>query len=734
MTESDICHKCKRPKTAGTTGGFITQFIDICACDALAQSQFSTITVCADCGKRIPTRAGSITQWVFREGSCECARPHPVKKSIDSFVQPTFEGFREDQEEEELSLTAEQFPVDRYKAVAALGQGAAGTVYLCRDRLLGKKVAVKTLLNLSADQLVGFQEEARATARLSHPNIVTVLDFGATDCGVPYMVMDYIPGISMEAHIKTYGPLDEETSRQIFYRLSQALGYAHDQGIYHRDLKPSNIILFETESGIDLRLIDFGIAKVKEVSGLITIYQEKTLAGTPLYMAPDTVRGLDYDQRSEVYSLGCVLFETLSGFPPFQGETAMETISNHASQPIPSLATYLEEPAIEMDWIISKCLAKDKEERFQSMEELGSALQGATTFDAHSSKHETTRTEKTKDPTPTRLVTIGALALLLVGSATVYVLLQNNAKILSASKTLKKESVTSDESEKSKNEVQDVSYFIASAGEEKPYLVHREKGKYLVQGLVKRNKESLKFLINNRNIENLEFSQDDLGGDTLAYLASLPSLKGLTISYCDIDKDTLALVGSLSDLNRMTIVNSPVNNSDYSELTGLSNVREFYLWGVPGKEAILRNISKLKSIEFLGLRDCRYLCDNGIELLTALPKLRALEVVGTPIKGKNIDSLKRLEKLQGLELTEFNEKIVEGLKDMNLLSLSIAHNHDITDKDLMAAAKIKSLKFLHVKECKKISPAFKKYFGSLSPNVKVLMEGSELIAPISLEP
>lgn len=734
MTESDICHKCKRPKTAGTTGGFVTQFIDICACNALAQSQFSTITVCSDCGKHIPRRAGSITQWVFREGSCECARPHPVEKSIDSFVQPAFEGFREDQEEEELPLTAEKFPVERYKAVAALGQGAAGAVYLCRDRLLNKKVAVKTLLNLSADQLVGFQDEARATARLSHPNIVTVLDFGATESGVPYMVMDYVPGISLEAHIKTYGPMDEETTRQIFYRLSQALGYAHDQGIFHRDIKPSNIILFETESGIDLRLIDFGIAKVKEVSGLITLYQEKTLAGTPRYMAPDTVQGLDYDQRSEVYSLGCVLFETLTGTTPFQGETAMETISNHASQPVPTLGAYIEDAGTEIEWIVDKCLSKEKEERFQSMEELGNALQDATSFDASHSKTAIARSEKTNDPTSPKLVALGALMLLLIGGATAYVLLHNNSNKPAESKAAKKKPVTKNETERTKNADQDVSYFISSVGEEKPYLVKRDKGKYLVQGLVKRKKDSLRFLIDNKKIENLEFSQDDLGGDTLADLSSLPSLKGLTISYCDIDKETLKIVGRLSKLKRLTIVNSPVNDCDYSELTGLSNIREFYLWGVPGKEEILRNISKLKTIEFLGLRDCRYLCDNGIELLTVLPKLHALELVGTPIKGKNIDSLKKLKKLRGLELTEFNDEIVEGLKDVNLLSLSIAHNHDITDKDLMAAAKIKSIKFLHVKECKKISPAFKKYFGSVAANVKVLMEGSELIAPISLEP
>lgn len=728
MTESDICQKCQRLKNTGNSGGFFTQFIDICLCDSLQRSQFSTITVCADCRKRIPGREGSITQWVFREGSCQCARPRPVEKSIDSFVQPTFEGFREDREEEELSLDAEQFPVERYKAVAILGHGAAGTVYLCRDRLLDKKVAVKILLNLTADQLVGFQKEARATARLNHPNKVTVLDFGATKSGVPYMVMDYVPGISLESHIKIYGPLEEESARLIFYRLSQALDYAHDQGIFHRDIKPSNIILFETESGIDLRLIDFGIAKIKEVNGLTTRYQEKTLAGTPLYMAPDTMRGLEYDQRSEVYSLGCVIFESITGQPPFSGELPLEVISKHASLAPPPLRELRQEVGEQIEEIVAKCLAKEKAERYQSMKELCCALQEGTIFDASSKVDSQLEEDTPKSYTETGSgylpYAAGLLLIVLVAVGCGATWLLSNSNSTGIEKEKKAAAPLPP--------VQDVSYFTSSTGEAKPSLVELKKGTFLVQGLVKRDKKSLSSLTKNKDIEFLEFSQDDLSGDTLAALSKLPTLKGLSISFCEIDKETLTLIGKLKQLKRLTIENSTVENSALKELTGLANIQELYIWGVPGKDETMRNIATLKTIRFLGLRNGYFLCDNGIERLAALPNLSGLYLGGTPLSNDNIKALKKLKNLQGLELSEFNKEIVDSLKEMNLASLRIANDNDLTDRDLMAAAKIKSLKYLHIKKCKKVSPAFKNYFRGAAGKVKVLIEGSEFIAPISV--
>ncbi|MBZ0188171.1 MAG: protein kinase, partial [Candidatus Obscuribacterales bacterium] len=154
------------------------------------------------------------------------------------FKGAAFEGYLDDGEgEEELELAPESFPVDRFKPISELGRGAGGSVYLCRDRLLGKKVAIKVLHVLTGEQLIAFQEEARVTNKLDHPRIVSILDFGSTESGVPFMVLEYFPGETLREHLDNNGHMEEETARLVFLQVIDGLAYAHKRGIFHRDLK-----------------------------------------------------------------------------------------------------------------------------------------------------------------------------------------------------------------------------------------------------------------------------------------------------------------------------------------------------------------------------------------------------------------------------------------------------------------------------------------------------------------
>ncbi|MGD9680630.1 MAG: protein kinase [Candidatus Obscuribacterales bacterium] len=331
-----------------------------------------TVTVCADCGKLLSTHDGSLTQWMFGASRCSCENPRPVSNKIDTFIEP----IPDTDDQEEIEVEAGRLPTDRYKVLAELGSGASSVVYLCRDRLLFKTVAVKSLLRLTGEQLVSFQKEAIATSRLSHPNIISILDFGVTSAGSPYMVLEYFSGMSLERYLEQFGALDLLTMRSVFMKLACALGYAHSQGIFHRDLKPSNILIRDSDEGLDVKLIDFGVATVKESSGFVTEYQSRTLAGTPAYMSPDTALGGVYDSQSEIYSLGCVLYESLAGRPPFGGETALETLSQHVHAKLPDINDFLENklsPAYSS--MIHKCLAKEKFSRYATMKELQAALE-----------------------------------------------------------------------------------------------------------------------------------------------------------------------------------------------------------------------------------------------------------------------------------------------------------------------------------------------------------------------
>lgn len=313
----------------------------------------------------------------------------------------------------ELALDPERFPVQRYKPLQELGKGASGSVYLCRDRMLGEKVAVKTLRQLNGEQLIAFQSEARANSKLNHQAIITLLDFGPTPGGTPYMVLAYFKGVTLEEFLRKHGALPTNMFKQVFEQITSALTHAHSKGIFHRDLKPSNILIgrgetnerITTEStatNLQVKLIDFGVARIKEDTAPTLSAQGTTIAGTPAYMPPDSVLGKSYDARSEVYSLGCVMFESLTGKTPFSGETALETMNLHAQAVAPTLSEAGNHRySDDLESIVSKCLSKDPDERFSSMQELHDAVRAiqvapdtVTTLDSLTEEWSTSNGER----------------------------------------------------------------------------------------------------------------------------------------------------------------------------------------------------------------------------------------------------------------------------------------------------------------------------------------------------
>lgn len=266
-----------------------------------------------------------------------------------------------------------------YSVVSVVGQGGMGTVYQVADSNLCKPLAIKVLRpELATDQaaLKRFEQESRALSDLNHPNIVAVFASGKTESGAPYLVMDYIAGQNLAAAIRNLGGMDVSRSISIFIEIGDALHYAHDRGIIHRDLKPSNIILGQSENGSEsARVVDFGIAKVigkasgETVTGLT---QMGDLFGTPSYMSPEQCQGEKLDARSDIYSFGCVMFETLSGAPPFNEANPFKLMTKHVSEKAPSLTG--KGISQGLSDIVAKCLEKKPERRYQNIDELLSDL------------------------------------------------------------------------------------------------------------------------------------------------------------------------------------------------------------------------------------------------------------------------------------------------------------------------------------------------------------------------
>jgi serine/threonine-protein kinase len=260
----------------------------------------------------------------------------------------------------------------RYKVLAELGQGAMGTVYKAVDPVIDRVVAIKTIkLDLSAAEIAEYEQrftqEIKATGRLAHPNIVTVFDVGRT-AKVAYMAMEYLEGEELKSIIASGKLMPVEATVDVLAQVADGLAFAHEQGVVHRDVKPSNIMVMK--NGL-AKITDFGIARlpnaaVKTMTGMIL--------GSPRYMSPEQVVGQALDHRTDLFSLGVVLYETLTGIAPFDGENVNAIMFATVNKNPPPPSSVNRAVPQMLDLIVAKALAKSLDERYQSARDLANDL------------------------------------------------------------------------------------------------------------------------------------------------------------------------------------------------------------------------------------------------------------------------------------------------------------------------------------------------------------------------
>jgi len=267
---------------------------------------------------------------------------------------------------------------ERYRVLELIGRGGMGVVYKAEHARIGKVLALKLLtgeLSRNGELLARFEREADMASRLSHPNTVQVFDFGEAD-GLVYLAMEYVRGRDLGALIDETGRLDSARTARIVLQICSSLAEAHDKGIVHRDLKPENIMIVSSPSGEDLvKVLDFGLAKLRESSELSSVTSNGAIVGTPYYMAPEQIRGESVTPACDVYALGAVLYACLTGSVPFDAATPMGVLTRHLTDE-PELPT-ARVPALGLsgsfERIVMTALAKDPARRFPS----AAALQGA---------------------------------------------------------------------------------------------------------------------------------------------------------------------------------------------------------------------------------------------------------------------------------------------------------------------------------------------------------------------
>ena len=333
----------------------------------------------------------------------------------------------EDQEITISRLLVANLP-PQFQEKGLIGHGGMGVVIRAYDNYLNREVAVKLLLFDGANQgeiQERFEREAKALALLDHPNIVKLLNWGVSTAGHPYHVLEYLSGETLSAMIERNGRLTPLQFHQILVQVLKGLAHAHQSKIVHRDLKPNNIMVQkESDGNFSVKIIDFGIARIEDIekvdASTMTLTLTKNILGSPAYISPEQCKGGRANQLSDIYSLGCVMYQSLTGKLPFEAISAMDVMYKHINSDWQHLSTILVQPEFKrLADLVDQCLAKDPEKRPQSALIVAQVLNESLAAQLETGKIFRVRAETKKSTTRIPLICAAGVALLMVATLTV---------------------------------------------------------------------------------------------------------------------------------------------------------------------------------------------------------------------------------------------------------------------------------------------------------------------------
>lgn len=542
---------------------------------------------------------------------------------------------------------------ERYEIQEKLGEGGVGLVYKARDTVLDQWVAIKVMLLETDEGAVRFQQEARAIARLNHENIVRVFDFGQTGDGKLYMVSEFLDGSSLKEHIRRRGSLSEAEAIPVFEQIGRGLAYAHRNRAIHRDLKPANVMLLENEGAYRVKIIDFGLVKLAAGDQDQDRNQGLTSTGvgigSPPYMSPEQAQGMPVDEGTDIYAMGCLIFETLSGRPPYQGETAIETIRMHLSAEPPCLADFAGEAVSDsLASLVADCLAKDRLQRPGSMEEVLSRLAGADPEPAL--EHEPA------DPAEKARISVRIfiLALLFTGlSVTVFFWSQDPAPELETAAE------------------QNYDMFDRVPASEGPQFSDLGNEKY---GLIDCRDEDLKrFAREHPRAREVELELSAVKGYGLKYL------KGLPVRYINLDR-------------------VQIQDSDFEYLADLPMLQTIHMQNNfsmkgPGFRALAR-LPKLGELKLTN----SHLTESALMAIAEIKRPMRIDMTRCVFPSGSLRHLRPLE-LDGLHLCQTRISSLDGLRGAYCRELHLENTPTIADADFSCLAEVRGLAALNIDNC-----------------------------------
>ena len=576
----------------------------------------------------------------------------------------------------------------KYEFLQVIGAGGAGVIYKAKQNPLGRIVAIKMVHShiVSPTSLMRFEKEAKTISTLSHPNIITIHDFGVSEDEQPYMVMDYMEGVSLSDYIKEQGRLSIDETCDYAIQICDGLSHAHKKGILHRDLKPNNLMLVKLETGeYHVKILDFGLAKLlhgdEEEDQKDHLTKTGETVGTPAYMSPEQVMGKGLDQRTDIYSLGCVIYNCLTGSPPFLGETKMETMLMHLNNPPTPVNEKLGEELLDpyFDRILLKLLAKSAADRFADMqtvkENIIAARKGLFESDQESPAPNLDKSQlktvadrvdpKTKShgvrgqsaegvaahaSNPTaffnkhKTLTITAASIILLGLPLAFLINTLNRS-------------------------------VEEDARDKPELTEREKEMAYRKNATK--------LLHNGNFADSEFN---------TYVERNNDKTAIAVEGKNISDDALRYLSKVKILYTLDLTGAPITDEGLKILSNYPSIRELNLTRTKISESGLKELLKLPALTILNLEKTA-ISDNAAPILAQIKRLQGLDLKETAVTSKSLNEISSLDKLRRLNLAEtgVDDKNLESLSSLRLLTELDLSGCDITDAGLAKIARIKNL-------------------------------------------
>lgn len=619
--------------------------------------------------------------------------------------------------------------LDRYKVVELVGVGGVGSVFRVTHVHLGTVYALKCLNKEQPKDNTWrrFQNEAKAAHILDHPSLIKVHDFGLMPGRRPYFVMDFVEGKTLSEEIQRLGRLPVKRCIRIFIQVAFAIAYAHENGVIHRDLKSSNIMVVKSEKDGSqeelVKIVDFGIAKLTGADEFNqqTLTKTGEIFGSPLFMSPEQCMGLAVDMRSDLYSLGCMFYEALTGAPPFIGESALATMMKHQSEPPLSLkeASMGIDFPVELERIVAKLLEKDPNKRYQNASLLAqdliqletqlkndNALRGTVGEGAKGGSRAAYFPKETSIFSGNRIGQgiIGALSFLL-GMGVSFLLLQGE---LDAERARKRPIIIQSQPHISAPELDEKPFsHIDPVTKERVFdfpktpigaFIFSDKPGINCIGEVRIPHDQLigfnptydalaknplllkKFGPNDLTL--LFMSRNDMAiSKVFSALTHLTGLKALNVKFSDFSDSDLLFLNSLPNLSYLNASMSTITGSGLAKMKFLSKLTSLHAGGIQNIETFLERIGDMPRIYQLSLHADR-LSDESLRQISKARTLRAL-ALGSNMSITN-EGIKHLTKLKDLKLldlcgTSIDIKCLESLKQLpNLKELGIPMN--MTDK------------------------------------------------------